>query len=58
MRVSRSQFYAKAIEEYVRSLSGDEITELLNDVYGSLPSTLEPNLEAASLEVLRRESSQ
>lgn len=55
MRVSRSQFYAKAVEAYVKAHSGDEVTEQLNRVYSRRSSRLDPLLEAASLEVLRRQ---
>jgi metal-responsive CopG/Arc/MetJ family transcriptional regulator len=55
MRISRSQLYAKAVEAYIQSLSGEEITEQLNRVYEKTSSRPEPGLEAATLEVLRRE---
>jgi metal-responsive CopG/Arc/MetJ family transcriptional regulator len=50
MRVSRSHFYAAAVEAYIRDHSGQDVTERLNAVY-----RLDPALESASLEVLRRE---
>jgi metal-responsive CopG/Arc/MetJ family transcriptional regulator len=55
MGISRSQLYATAVEAYVKTLTGDDITEQLNEVYSRHSSSLEPSLEAASLEVLRRE---
>ncbi len=55
MRVSRSRLYAKAVEAYVKQHSEEDITEQLNKVYAGNSSTLDPALEAASLEVLRRE---
>ena len=55
MRVSRSQFYSKAVEAYTRANSDHDITEQLNRVYSKHSSNLDPALEAASLEVLRRE---
>jgi len=55
MRVSRSRLYAEAVEAYVRLHSDDDITERLNKVYARTSSRLDPALEAASLEVLRRE---
>lgn len=55
MRISRSQLYARAVEAYVKTQAGDDITEQLNDVYSRHSSSIEPSLEAASLEVLRRE---
>ena len=54
-RMSRSQLYAQALEAYVESESGDEITEQLNRVYSKISSRLEPDLERAALEVLRNE---
>jgi metal-responsive CopG/Arc/MetJ family transcriptional regulator len=55
MRLSRSGFYAKAVEAYVRQHSGDEITRRLDEVYSEASSRLDPAWEAGSLEVLRRE---
>ena len=55
MRMSRSRLYAKAVEAYVRQHSEEDITEQLNRVYAGKSSQLDPALEAASLEVLRRE---
>lgn len=54
-RMSRSQLYAQALEAYVQSESGDEITEQLNRVYSKISSELEPGLERAALEILRNE---
>ena len=56
MRISRSRFYAAAVEAYVRQHSEADITDQLNRVYADQRSTLEPALETATLEVLRRES--
>ena len=55
IRLPRSQFYAHALEAYVRERSGEEITERLNEVYAKRSSKLDPAAEALSLEVLRRE---
>ena len=55
MRISRSQLYAQAVEAYIHSQSGDEITAQLNKVYSKTSSRPEPGVEAATLEVLRRE---
>ena len=54
-RMSRSQFYAQALEAYVEAESGDEITEQLNRVYSKISYGLEPGFERAALEVLRDE---
>ena len=55
IRLPRSQFYARAIEAYVRVRSGEDVTERLNEVYAKTSSKLDPAAEALSLEVLRRE---
>ena len=55
MRVSRSRLYAKAVEAYVKQHGDEDITEQLNKVYAGNSSTLEPALEAGSIDVLRRE---
>lgn len=55
MRLPRSQFYARALEAYVRDQSGEEITRRLNEIYARVSSKLDPSIEATSLEVLRRE---
>jgi hypothetical protein len=44
-----------AVEAYVKSQSGAEITKRLNRVYSIASSRLEPAVEAATLELLRRE---
>ena len=56
MHMSRSRMYAQAVAAYVKQHSGEEITEQLNKVYAETSSKLDPALEHASLEVLRRES--
>ena len=55
IRLPRSQFYAHALEAYVRVQSGEDVTERLNEVYAKTSSKLDPAAEALSLEVLRRE---
>ena len=55
MRISRSRFYAEAVEAYVKQHSEGEITEQLDRVYAEHASALEPAIESASLDVLRRE---
>ena len=55
MGISRSRLYAMAVEAYVKSQSGAEITKRLNRVYSIASSSLEPAVEAATLELLRRE---
>jgi len=55
MKLSRSRFYAKAVESYVRKNGGAEITGKLNAVYRRSSSRATPALETLSLEVMRRE---
>lgn len=55
IRVPRSQFYARALEAYVRERSGEDVTAQLNEVYARSSAKLDPAAEALSLEILRRE---
>ena len=55
MRISRSRLYAAAVEAYVAQHSEEDVTARLNQVYAEHASALDPDLESASLEVLRRE---
>jgi metal-responsive CopG/Arc/MetJ family transcriptional regulator len=50
--VSRSELYARAIAEYLKSRRSEGITEALNRVYREEPSNLDPviaAIQAASL---------
>ncbi len=50
--MSRSELYARAIEEYLKSRRSEGITEALNRVYREEPSNLDPviaAIQAASL---------
>lgn len=50
--MSRSQLYATAVKEFVRSHRSEEVTEALNRVYDEETSELDPAisaLQAASL---------
>jgi hypothetical protein len=55
MRMSRSRLYATAVEAFVRQHSEEDVTEQLDRVYSKSSSQIDPALEAASLQVLRRE---
>jgi metal-responsive CopG/Arc/MetJ family transcriptional regulator len=55
MRISRSRLYAAAVAAFVKQHSEEDVTEQLNKVYAEHSSKLDPALESASLEVLRRE---
>ena len=55
LHVSRSQLYARAIEEFVSRQEGNAITERLNDVYSRMLSEVEPALERAQLKSLQKQ---
>lgn len=55
MGVSRSRFYAEAVREYARTHSGEEITKQLNRVYEAGSEDAPPEIEDASLDVVRQE---
>jgi metal-responsive CopG/Arc/MetJ family transcriptional regulator len=42
MSMSRSQFYTKAVESFVASLSESEVTTKLNELYSRSPAVLDP----------------
>lgn len=50
--ISRSELYATAIEEYLKSHRNEGVTETLNRIYREEPSNLDPvivAIQAASL---------
>ena len=53
---SRSELYAKAVAAFVREQGREDITVRLNRVYAEQDSTIDPAMEALSLEILRRET--
>jgi len=42
LSISRSELYAKAVAEYVARNCRGDVTEKLNEVYGDVPSSLDP----------------
>jgi len=54
LRVSRSELYAKAIEDFLKQQDGKAITERLNDVYSRYPAKVEPGLHRAQLKSLEK----
>lgn len=44
--VSRSEFYANAVREFIERYGREGITETLNEVYASIQSDLDKPLEA------------
>jgi metal-responsive CopG/Arc/MetJ family transcriptional regulator len=56
LRVSRSQLYAQALEEYLAKRQDARVTERLNAVHAQAPEPLDPVLAAAQLGTLGREA--
>jgi hypothetical protein len=54
MRVPRSQFYARAVEAYLRQAEARDVTERLNEVYGREPEEQDPFPATAARATLRR----
>jgi len=54
MRVPRSQFYARAVEAYLRQTSAKEITTRLNEVYAGEPAVPDEFLREAARATLKR----
>ena len=44
LRVSRSQLYTRAIEEFLEVYAPSNVIQRLDEVYGENPSGLDPNL--------------
>jgi predicted transcriptional regulator len=53
--LSRSELYVRAIREYLDRHDHAAIIAQLNEVYADVDSTLEPEIDALSLEALRRQ---
>lgn len=53
--LSRSRFYAKAVEAHVQTYQADEIREALDEVYGSESSGLDPVLTLLQADALRED---
>lgn len=56
LRVSRSQLYAQAIEEYLGKRQDSLVTERLNAVYAAGQEPMDPALTAAQLRAIRDEA--
>lgn len=52
MRVSRSELYARALEHYLASGEGEDVTAALDEIYGDSDSRLDPDLAAAQRRAL------
>lgn len=56
LRVSRSQLYVQALEEYLKSRRGSRVTEQLDAVYALEQEPVDPALAAAQLEAIDHEA--
>lgn len=56
MGLSRSELYAKAIQEYLKAHSGDRITAQLDAVYAEEDSSLDPLLVQLELQTLSEDT--
>ena len=56
LRVSRSQLYARAIEEYLGKRQDSLITERLNALYATGHEPVDPTLAAAQLGAIGHEA--
>ena len=53
LAISRSELYAKAVQEFVAAHSEDSITKKLNEVYDNEPIELDPVMVEMQMRVLR-----
>jgi metal-responsive CopG/Arc/MetJ family transcriptional regulator len=56
LRVSRSQLYAQAIEEYLGKRQDSQVTEQLNAVYAVIQEPIDPAMTAAQFKVIGDET--
>jgi len=56
LRVSRSELYAKAIAEFLRSRQENAITERLNKVYSQREAKVDSGLHRAQLKSLKKDA--
>jgi predicted transcriptional regulator len=56
LRISRSQLYAEALAEFLKSRQTDAVTERLNEVYTRRPAKVDPVLHRAQLASLEKDS--
>jgi hypothetical protein len=55
LKVSRSELYSKAIAEFLKSQTGNAITERLNAVYSQHPAKVDSGLHRAQLKSLEKD---
>ncbi len=56
LRVSRSQLYAQALQEYLGKRQDALITERLNAVHGAIAESVDPALAAAQFDAIEHET--
>jgi metal-responsive CopG/Arc/MetJ family transcriptional regulator len=54
-KLSRSRFYASAVEAYLKTQQAKRVKEALDAVYASESSELDPGLAAAAYHILSKE---
>jgi metal-responsive CopG/Arc/MetJ family transcriptional regulator len=55
MKMSRSELYARAVEEFVTEHARLNVREKLDQVYAAEPSTMDPSLVRAQAAAVTRE---
>ena len=55
LQVSRSELYARAISEFLKSQDRNTVTERLNEVYSRRSAKLDSGLHRAQLESLKKD---
>jgi metal-responsive CopG/Arc/MetJ family transcriptional regulator len=55
LKISRSELYTKAVEEFVTEHARLNVREKLDQVYAVEPSTMDPSLARAQVVVVTRE---
>jgi len=55
LKMSRSEFYCKAIDKYISEIESSNVTEKLNVIYSNEKSTLDPVLNVIQLSSLDNE---
>ncbi len=53
--MSRSQFYARAVDAFVKAHRGDGVREALAAVYGAEPAEVDPLMDQLQAEALHEE---
>lgn len=55
LKVSRSQLYASALQEFLDRRKADAITEKLNEVYSREPAEIDPGMYEAQLRAIAKD---